>query len=212
MNRYNRRTVNIITPPAAPLFAPADLRSFLRTGAEDDALVAVFIAVATDAARQYLRRSLASETLELRMDAFSDTDEDALLSLGPGIHTGHYASFVSAGGEVELPFGPVSSIVSVTTWDRTNAPSVFGAGNYRHDADRITLNEGMTWPLNLRRSDAVAIRYVSGQSVGEIPEAIKQGVRDHVLVMFDCRAACDMPDHCKRQMAAYRRMDMLAWR
>lgn len=211
MKRYNRRSVNIITPASEPLFSPFELRSFLRTEAEDDPLVASFIEAATDAARQYLRRSLAVETLELRMDGFPGSDEDDLLALGPGVHTGHYSTLVSGANAVELPFGPVSSIVSVTTIGLAGGSSVFDAGNYYHDRERLVLADGRVWPTDLRKVDAIAIRYVSGEAVLTIPATIKKGIKSYILAMYECREGCEMPAQCRADLGPYRRMDMLQW-
>jgi hypothetical protein len=180
-------------------------------GPQDDMMLTAFIQAATDAARQYMRRSIVTETLEVMMDGFARADDSASIALGPGVHTVHYPSLISGGAEVELPFGPVASVVSVTTYDRVNAASVFDAASYYLAQNRVVLNEGNTWPTDLRRRDAVAIRYVSGDAVGNVPPAIRQAIKQHVLAMYECREGCEMPAACRAILAGYRRMDGLGW-
>jgi hypothetical protein len=208
--RYNRRTVSTIDPPSQLPVTVPDMRAFLslETSADDELLDA-FIRASVDAIRQYLARSIVTETLELRMDGFPSYGDENLIRLGPGVHTAYYPALVNRGVEVDLPFGPVASIVSITTFDRANAPSVFDPANYRADASRVYLNEGRTWPTDLRDRDAVAIRYVSGSL--DVPPAIVQAIKQHVAVMYECREGCELPDACKAMLRAYRRMDQLSW-
>jgi len=207
---YNRRTVSIITPPASPPVSVAEVKGMLvLTGTEDDNLIAAFIEAATDAARQYLRRSIVTETLELRMDGFPGHGDEAVVALGPGMHTAHYPSLVNWGGKIDLPFGPVQSVVSITTWNRANVDEVFDADNYELGQDDVYLNEGRTWPVNLRHRNAVAVRYVSGYD--PVPEAVRQGIKQHVLAMYECREGCEMPPACRAIFAGYRRVDALGW-
>ena len=206
--RFNRRTTTVITP-GAPVIIPADMRAFLNLETTaDDALLAAFIDAAQDAIRQYCKRSLTLETLELRMDGFTPHSEEKLLALGPGVHTAHYPSLVSGGATIDLPFGPVASIVSITTFNRANGSAVFDSGKYRADASRVYLNEGETWPSDLRDHDAVAIRYTSG---GDVPQAIVHSLKVHVAAMYECREGCEMPAACKAMLAPYRRMDQIGF-
>jgi hypothetical protein len=209
---YNRKTVKIITPPNVLPVTLQEVKEMLVVdGDQDDVMLTAFMQAATDAARQYMRRSIVTETLELAMDGFAKGGEDAAIRLGAGVHTVHYPSLMSAGSDVELPFGPVASIVSVTTYNRANAANVFDAGAYYLGQDRVALVEGNTWPTDLRRTDAVVIRYVSGQDAANVPPAIKQAVKQHVLAMYECREGCEMPAACRAILAGYRRMDGLGW-
>jgi hypothetical protein len=209
--QFNRHNVAIITP-GAPAIVPADMRAFLNLETTaDDALLEAFIDAATDGIRQYCKRSLVTETLELRMDGFNPYNDDALLALGAGVHTGHYPTLVSGGATIDLPFGPVASIVSITTFDRANGSNVFESAKYRADASRVYLNEGETWPSDLRRQDAVAIRYTSGSAASDIPKAIIHSLKVHVAAMYECREGCEMPPACKAMLAGYRRMDQMGF-
>ena len=208
---YNRKTVSIITPPASFGVTAADMESFLTLSAgQDTDLLEAFIEAAYDAIRQYLRRSIISETLELRMDGFPGYDEGRELALGAGVHTVSIPWITNNGGRaIDLPFGPVASITSIKTYARDNTESTFANTEYRADASRVYLNESATWPTSLRDRDAVAIRYVSGEA--SPPKAILQAIKQHVAAMYECREGCEMPAACKAILSPYRRLDPMGF-
>ena len=208
---YNRKTVLVITAPASYGVTAADMEAFLNlSSGQDTALLTAFIAASYDQIRQYLRRSIITETLELRMDGFPGYDEGRELALGPGVHEVSIPWLTNYGGRaIDLPFGPVASITSITTYDRASDAAVFDADLYEHDRTRVYLNEGATWPTSLRQRDAVAIQYVSGEA--SPPAAIIQGIKQHVAAMYECREGCDIPAACKAALAAYRRLDPMGF-
>lgn len=208
--RYNRRTVNVITPPAALPVSAADMEAFLNLASGQDAgLLEAFIEASYDMARQYLRRSIVTETLELRMDGFPASDPSKELALGPGVHVVSIPWIEGAGAYVDLPFGPVSDVNSFTVFARDNTSSVFSDTQYEFDASRIYLNEGATWPTDLRKRDAVAIEYVSG--FDPVPPTIIQAIKQHVAAMYECREGCEMPAACKAMLQPYRRLDPMGF-
>jgi hypothetical protein len=188
----------------------ADMEAFLNlaTGQDTDLLEA-FIEASYDAIRQYLHRSIVTETLELRMDGFPGSDMSRELSLGSGVHVVSIPWVEGAGSYIDLPFGPVSDVNSITVFALDNTSSVFSDTQYEFDASRIYLNEGATWPTDLRRRDAVAIEYVSG--FNPVPPAIIQAIKQHVAVMYECREGCEMPAACKAMLQPYRRLDQLGF-
>ena len=207
---YNRRTVSIITAPASLPVSVADCKAFLNVeGTADDALIEAFINAAADAVRQYCRRSLVAETLELRLDGFPRYNSDRTDRLGPGVHVVSVPFIEGSPNVIDLPFGPVASITSITTYARDNTGTVFSSANYGFDAGRVYLYEGSSWPADLRRVDAVAIRYVSGTS--PIPSAIVQALKTHVAAMYECREGCEMPAACKAMLGSYRRLDLMGF-
>lgn len=208
---YNRHTVLIITPNATFGVTTADMEAFLTLApGQDTDLLQAFIEASYDAIRQYLRRSIVTETLELRMDGFPGYDDKREIGLGSGVHTVSIP-WISNGDAraVDLPFGPVQSVTSITTYGRDNAGAVFDSANYQVDRSRVYLNENATWPTDLRNRDAVAIRYVSGESTP--PKAIIQAIKQHVAAMYECREGCEMPAACKAILAPYRRLDPMGF-
>lgn len=212
--RYNRRSIVTITPPTGDAVSTADMKTYLRVDhSDDDALIAVFVDTATEVAKQYTRQALLTEVLELQLDGFPGDDGDRIVAMGAGMHDAHYATVLGGVGEVDLPFGPIQSLDSITTYDRSNNSAVLSSAAYSTDLRgwRVYLNNGYTWPTDLRERDAVRIRYTAGYGAAAIPLPILQAIRQHVEAMYECRGACGMPDGCKGLLEPYRRHDQLGW-
>jgi len=216
VQRYNRKSLLTITPATTMAVSVADMKAFLSiSDTTDDDMIEDFIFAAQDAIKRHTGMTLMTETLELRMDRFDvGGGLDALFALGPGIHTGSYPQIVGGSGVIELGFGPIQSITSITTYALDNTSSVFDSTLYFLDAAgwRVCLDFGAIWPVNLRRHDAVAVRYVAGYaSAAAIPRAITHALKVHVAAMYECREGCEMPPACMAALADYRRFDALAF-
>lgn len=208
--RYNRKTVAVITPPSTLAVSLSDMKAYLVVeGSTDDALLTAFIKAATEAAKQYLKRAIVSETLELTMDGFETFNDDLVVELGPGMHTISYPYLLGGSDTIDLPFPPVQSVTSIKTFDRANTESTFNSANYQLDgpSGRVFLNDGVTWPENLRDRAAVKVRYVAGYAA--TPEPIIQGIKQHVAAMYECREACAMPEVSRSIMAGFKLYDGL---
>lgn len=210
--RLNRKSIEVITAPAAQVVSVADMKAYLRVDtSDDDDLISDFIDAAQESMKQYLRRALITETLELTMDGFGQNQDDPLLSLGAGVHTGSYPYLTGYGNEFDLPFAPIQSITSIKTFNRSNAESTLSSDKYELDEQggRVYLNEGETWPSNLRHREAVKVRYTAGygDAATDIPAPIVQAVKMHVGMMYDCRGMCELPESCKRLVDGYKLYD-----
>jgi uncharacterized phiE125 gp8 family phage protein len=105
----------------------------------------------------------------------------------------------------------VASITTFSTYNRANQASAFSAAEYTLDeqSGRIFLDEGSTWPSNLRAQNAVEVTYVAGYGSGSIPSPILEAIRLYVSQLYD---GCEgMTDEVRRLLAPYRLMDNLAW-
>jgi hypothetical protein len=211
--RYNRISLKVLTPPASAPVTVADMEAYLVLGAgQDTGLLQSFIAAATDAMERYLRTSLATQTLRLTRDGFVRTGDDNIMALGPGVHTASVSYLLGGVDTIDLPRGPVQSVAQIVTFNRANQSEVFDPALYQVDAEgeRVFLNEGVTWPDNLRDYAAVQVDYVAGYT--DIPAAIVQGIKQHVAAMYECRSACAMPKAVQSVVDGYRRFDELGWR
>lgn len=215
--RYNRKTVKILTPPAQSAVSLTSVKDYLLVdGNYEDNLLNDFITAATQSVRQYIRRSLITETLVLTADGFHDCDDDSKLpALGAGVHTGSKSYYLGNLNYIELPFLPIQSVTSVKTYDRANNESTFSSDNYQLDegGGRLYLNEGDIWPDNLRGREAVKIEYISGygDECDDIPAPISMAIKQTVAAMYECRDACDIPKVCKAMLAPYKILDNLAF-
>lgn len=211
MKRYNRRTVEIVSVAADEIVPLADVKAFLRIDtADDDDLITMFISAGLEAAEKYTRRAIRELTLDATLDGFPFDDDEALVRLGPGVHNIPLSYVTGRYNEFDLPYPPVQSITSITTYDRANAATVFDAAAYLLDGSRVVLNDGYTWPTGLRDYAAVKVRYVAGYGAG-IPAQIKLAVMQHVAAMYECRSGCDIPAHARGMLNAYRLADGLSW-
>ena len=211
--RFNRKSVYVTASADSPSISTADMKSFLRvTDSADDAIIAAYVATATEMVKQYTRRAILTETFVFKSDGFAAVDaDDRLLSLGPGFHTASVPYVLGGGDTFDLPFSPLQSVTSITTYNRDNTSAVYSSSKYGVDlqSGRVYLNEGEVWPSNLRAQDAVAVEYVAGYGSGSIPEPILQAIRLYVSQMYD---GCEgMTDEARRLLAPYRRMDELPW-
>lgn len=187
--RFNRKSAYVtVSNDTFPITIQA-MKDYLRVaGSDDDELIAAYINTAVEAIKQYTRRAIKTETFVFKADGFADANgDDRLLQLGPGVHTGSRPYLLGGGETLDLPFPPLQSVTSVVTYDRGNNALTFSESLYRVDlqSGRIYLNEGETWPSNLRAQDAVEVTYVAGYGSGNIPAPILQAIRLHVEGMYD---------------------------
>lgn len=211
--RYNRKSVSVTASSDNRAILLFDMKRFLRVdGAGDDDIIGSYIDTATEAVQQYLRQAILTQTFVFKADGFTEGyGDDRLLALGPGVHTASRPYVLGGGETLDLPFPPLQSVTSIVTYDRGNNASTYSASRYRVDltSGRIYLNEGETWPSDLRAQDAVEVTYVAGYGSGSIPTPILEAIRMYVQSMYE--GCAGMTDQAKALLAPYRRADELAW-
>lgn len=187
--RFNRKSAYVtVSNDALPISLQAMKQHLRVDGAQDDDIITAYINTAVEAVKQYTRRAIKTETFVFKADGFADANgDDRLLQLGPGVHTGSRPYLLGGGETLDLPFPPLQSVTSLVTYDRGNNALTFSASLYGVDlqSGRIYLNEGETWPSDLRAQDAVEITYVAGYGSANIPAPILQAIRLHVEGMYD---------------------------
>lgn len=212
--RFNRKSAYVTASNDSLAISLADMKDYLRVdGAADDALITSYIDAATEAVKQYTRRAILTETFVLKADGFTEPGgDDRLLALGPGVHTGSRPYLLGGGETLDVPFAPLQSVTSVVTYDRGNNAATFDAAQYQVDlqSGRIYLNEGDTWPSDLRAQDAVQVTYVAGYGSGSVPAPILQAIRLYVQGMYD-GTCMGLSAEAMALLAPYRLMDGLAW-
>ena len=151
----------------------------------EDTELALMITAAREWAEGYLRRALATQTLELHLDYF------------PGVDY------------IELPRPPVQSVTSVKYKNSAGTETTMTVTTeYIADTDsepgRIVLPYGVTWPsFTAYPVNPVKIRYVAGYYASNlIPKHIKQGLLLHVGLLYRYRDE-EIPDGA---MATVKRM------
>ncbi len=214
--RFNRKTVKTKTPPTALAVNLSDMKIYLRVdGTDDDTLITDLIKSSSEVIKNYLRRPLISETFEFFMDAFGDDNngDEKLISYGSGEFVGSRNHILGEGDYIELPFPPIKSVTSITTYDRLNVGTVFSSTSYQIDelGGRIYLNEGYSWPDNLRNKEAIKIEFIAGfgDTEASIPLPIKQAIKEYTSCIYDCKSDCDITN--KRTLSPYRLIDYLGF-
>src|SRR3990167_4208638 len=71
---------------------------------------------------------------------------------------------------IDVPRVPLSSIGSVKSYDADDTETTMSSGDYRADTalHRIVLNDDATWPSDLRKHSAGAIRFTAGGNAAAV--------------------------------------------
>ena len=165
-------TTRLISQTHFPVdVAEAKLRLRIDGTAEDDDLE-LMIKAATQLATTMTRRSIASDTWQLKLDAFPD--------------------------EIRLDYPPIVAVQSITYIDEAGATQTLASNKYIADVSsepgRIVPAFGATWPATRNTINAVTVNYTAGYGGHLCPAAIKQFILLQVGHMYRTReAASDKP-------------------
>lgn len=210
----NRKSTNVTLSDDSPVITVEDMSVFLRLDADssNNALIATYIESGTEAVKQYTNRAIKTETFKYTADSFVDyAGDDRVAALGAGVHTMSMNYLLGGTDRLDMPWTPLQSVTSVTSYDVSNSSSVYSSDNYTVGLidGRIYLDEGASWPSSLRDTNAVEIIYIAGYGSGSVPTPIVEAIRGYVMRVYE---GCDgMSDEFRRLLAPYRIMDQLAW-
>jgi hypothetical protein len=202
------QSVTTVTPPAAEPVTLAEAKAWLRiTDSVEDTIIGNIITTATEQAEQYTRRAFINRTLKLTLDRFP------LASGQPwwdGVREMAISELTRQGDYIDLPFPPLVSITSVTTFSRADASSVMPSSDYRADTAgaRICLSDTAGWPTNLRDQAAIEIVYVAGYgaSASNVPMTIRQGILAQVAELYHSRDCGELCSFATAMLSRYRVM------
>jgi len=193
--------------PAAVL--TANLKLHLNIDSTDqDALLAVILAQCTALAEDYTGRALTTQTWELWTDGFPVT-----LDYIDKVRSGIPATFsFGADSYIELPRAPLVSITHLKTYNTSNTVAEFAAASYYTDTTstpgRLVLNDGYSWPTDLRARNAVVVQYVAGYGAtyASVPAAIRMGIMQMAEEMWGNRIEGTerVPQIASQLLSAYR--------
>jgi len=144
-----------ITAPAVTPVTLAEAKAHLNVDfSDDDSLIALYLASATDTAQEFMGRAIVEQTLELVIDEFPDEG-------------------------VRLPYPPLVEVVSVY-YDREDD----GFETPLSDAEYVVDNASepgwvvpvTSWPATIAGINAVRIRYIAGYAAQGSPADYTIGI------------------------------------
>jgi len=178
-----------VTAPSAEPVTTAEVKAFLRVdGSDEDTLIAALAVAARDAVEADTGRSLITTTWDYTLDRWPTARR------------------------VAVPRVPLVSVTSITTYDVDNAATTFGAADYRADTAHgvIALDDGASWPTDLRAVAGIVIRYVAGYGAAgsDVPQGLRMAILRRAAYDFEHRASADGRDAVEaaylEQIAPYR--------
>jgi hypothetical protein len=204
---FNRVTPKVTTDSTVEAVSLQDVKDYMRIDTtDDDSVISSMLKAARQIAEKYTATSFVTKTVTLTLDRFKG---------GMEFEGGTYTLPISEvyggdGDSVDLPLGPIQSVTSVTTYNDANTSAVFSSGNYYLDSagERIVLNFGQVWPVDLRDRAAVEVVYVAGYGslATAVPEPIRLAIMQLTDKMYQSRSAlCELPCDCKALLDPYRR-------
>jgi len=180
--------LQVITAPSAQPLTLSETKSFLRVDTSDeDTLINALIQTARQFCEEYTGRALINTTFKLSLDGFVESQ----VPIKEGLYTAPYLTFFKR--YIDLPRPPLVSITHIKTFDDEDTASTFASSKYHVDTarnpGRVVLKDGETWNTGLRTANAVEITYVAGygSSASDVPDPIKQGMRQHITYLFEHR-------------------------
>lgn len=162
--------IETLDPPAVEPVTLAQAKARLRVDhSDEDDLISDLIAAARGRFERIAGVALITRRIRERLD---DWRSPRRLS--------------SCGRAFALGLAPVSSVVSVTTYDRDGAAEIWDAADYRLDVagirPRLALVADAAWPAPGRVVGGLAIEYDAG--FGADPSAVPADMREALLAMI----------------------------
>jgi len=155
-----------------------------------------YIKTAREAAEDTLNRGLLTQTWLLQRQQFSDVMALPMAApLQTDVSTAPLVQYYDINGVLQT----LDSTIYLV--DAINRPA------------RLTLAPLQMWPsVQERRDDAVRITYVVGwQTPAQVPERIKQGIRQYVAYLDAVRDGLDVQAHAAEQAAERCWIDRVYW-
>ena len=147
------------TPPATEPLSLAEAKLYLRVdGSDEDTLITDMIAAVREAAEEYLRRSLVTQSWALRYEGY-------------------------APARVPLPKGPVREVTEVKAVDRDGNDAPVDTALYH-----LAPTEDALHFESVVLGHAVEIAYTAGYGdAKDVPVSIKQGMLLHLAALHEDR-------------------------
>lgn len=189
MRRY--RSLKRLTAPGVEPITLAEAKAHCRVDhTSDDSLIQGYITTAREYVEDYIDRSLVTQRLVMKLDAFP--------------------------GEIELPRPPMAStgtatavIVTYTTGE-AGGTATLSTTAYRVDRDStpgvIRTTYAGSWPSHLLDQNSVTVTWWAGYGdPASVPQRVKNAMLMCVHELYEKRGNGEMPE------AAMRLLDTVSW-
>jgi uncharacterized phiE125 gp8 family phage protein len=157
--------LQLIAPPATEPVTLAEAKAHLKLDTtDDDALIGTLIAAARSKAEWNTGRAFITQSWTLALDTWP------------------------CDGVFEIPFPPLQSVTSVTTYALDDTATVLDPATYQVDmvSARLALKASASPPVNLRALNAVQIVFTAGYGGGEsdVPTLIREAILEIVADLY----------------------------
>jgi uncharacterized phiE125 gp8 family phage protein len=168
------------TEPTVEPVTAAEVDSYLRGDGEleaaDEAELEALIASAREYVELQTRRALITQTWTMYLDCWPRRGPQEL-EWWDGVREGAITQ-IDPTGSVELPIGPLQSVVHVKTYDQSNVATTMDSDQYFLDRlsvpGTLNLNTGVSWPVFTRNKNGIEIQYIAGygDSAADVPHPL----------------------------------------
>ena len=169
-----------------------EIKQHLRIDADNfdqDAELSMMLKSAITTLEEYTGRSFITKTYEWHLDKIPYAQEDYL---SEGITTGPDMQMTQ--NYINLPKSPLVAVSSFTSYNDSDAATVFAATNYYVDTvsipPKVVLRRSSSFPSgSLRVANAFKIIFTAGYGTApkDVPEAIKQAINLYVSHLYENR-------------------------
>lgn len=191
----------LTTPPVAEPVTGSELRLHLSETSDGlpDAQADALISEARELIEQMTGLAFITQVWTLALDRWPAGSELWWDGVRQGaIGDMHAPNSLRA---VTLPRYPLQSIASVTVYDdagndaAVNIAATFDVDTYRRPG-RMVLRNGATWPIAMRASNAIEIRYSAGYGANraQVPAVLKRAVKQVASYLHTHRGDDCSPD------------------
>jgi len=179
-NVHTAYSYNLITGPATTPISLVEVKDFLRLDTADtleDAFLTLLIEAAVDFVEKYTGREMINKTFKTYRQSFNES--------------------------TEVRRSKLQSITSINYYDSTEALVTVSGAVYAHtdasDYSRIYVQANQSWPSTglSGRLNPVEITFVAGYgpSAADVPAALRRGMLEHVLYLYENRGDCGGCSH-----------------
>jgi hypothetical protein len=175
------------TDPASEPVTLAEAKAHLRIDhADEDSLITALITAAREYAEAYTARAFISQTWIWTLNQWPVDGRERAWWKSARFEPA--SLFSPSPRYVSVPFGPLISVTSITSFDAADAGTLWASTNYYVAAgqDRIYRRSGAAWPLPTRGADGIEIIYVAGYgaSAADVPPPLRHALLELIAHLY----------------------------